>query len=259
MANIIQKKRLTNEVKLLTTQPLHYCTAYPDENNPLIWYFLIVGQKDTDYYKGEYIGKIHHSKKYPAEPPDYYMLTPSGRFKVGDKICLTNSGFHKGDWSSTWNILSILIAFNSIWLDDSEHGISHIKDSSANRKKLAKESISYNIKNNSEIYNKFNREHLRDEPPEIVQNIEDNNDEKQDLENIKDNNNDIKNNDIKNNDIKNNDINNNIDIEEKNNVIVNKIIGDDLEKQEKIINDIDKIIDIQEKEIKSKMNKINKK
>jgi len=50
MATIIQKKRLANEVKLLSQQPLHYCIAYPDESDPLIWYFLIVGQKGTDYY-----------------------------------------------------------------------------------------------------------------------------------------------------------------------------------------------------------------
>ena len=168
MASIIQKKRLINEVKLLSKQPLHYCTAYPDESNPLIWYFLIMGQKGTDYYKGEYIGKIVHSPKYPAEPPDYYMLTPSGRYNIGAKICLTNSSYHKGDWSSTWNILSILIAFYSIWLDDKEHGISHIVDSSANRKKMAANSVEYNLKNNYDIYMKFDRTHLLDDDPKPV-------------------------------------------------------------------------------------------
>jgi len=182
MASIIQKKRLTNEVKIIEKQPLHYCTAYPDESNPLIWYFLIKGQRGTDYHTGtknsegkyiggeggEYIGKIVHSPKYPAEPPDYYMLTPSGRYKVGSKICLTNSSYHKGDWSSTWNILSILIAFYSIWLDDKEHGISHITDTPANRRKMAAESIAYNLKNNKEIYDKFNRTHLRDDAPVIL-------------------------------------------------------------------------------------------
>ena len=78
MANIIQKKRLINEIKLLKNEPLHYVTAYPDESDPLIWYFLILGQEDTAYHSGHYIGKIVHSKKYPTEPPDYYMLTPSG-------------------------------------------------------------------------------------------------------------------------------------------------------------------------------------
>jgi ubiquitin-conjugating enzyme E2 J2 len=168
MASIIQKKRLTNEVKLLYEQPLHYCTARPDESNPLIWYFLIIGQKGTDYHGGEYIGRIVHSPKYPAEPPDYYMLTPSGRYNVGSKICLTNSSYHKGDWSSTWNILSILIAFYSIWLDDKESGISHIKDTPTNRKRMAMESIEYNNKNNKEIYEKFDRTHLKDDDPVIL-------------------------------------------------------------------------------------------
>ena len=165
MASIIQKKRLANEVKLLKEQPLHYCTSYPDETNQLIWYFIIIGQKGTDYHGGEYIGKIVHSPKYPAEPPDYYMLTPSGRYSVGSKICLTNSSYHKGDWSSTWNILSILIAFYSIWLDDKEHGISHITDTPANRKRMAGESIEYNKKNNTEIYAKFDRTYLKDDAP----------------------------------------------------------------------------------------------
>lgn len=182
MASIIQKKRLANEVKLLANQPLHYCAAYPDESNPLIWYFLIKGQRGTDYHTGtkngsgkfvggeggEYIGKIVHSPKYPAEPPDYYMLTPSGRYNVGSKICLTNSSYHKGDWSSTWNILSILIAFYSIWLDDKEGGISHIKDSAANRKKMAADSIAYNLKNNRAIYEKFNKSHLNDDDPVVL-------------------------------------------------------------------------------------------
>ena len=168
MASIIQKKRLSNEAKLLINKPLHYCTAYPDESNPLIWYFLIMGQKDTDYHNGEYIGKIIHSPKYPIEPPDYMMLTPSGRYSIGTKICLTNSSYHKGDWSSTWNILSILIGFYSIWLDDKEHGLSHITDTPTNRQKMARESISYNLKNNAAIYEKFDRTHLKDDLPIVL-------------------------------------------------------------------------------------------
>ena len=167
MANIIQKKRFASEVKLLKNQPLHYCTAYPDETNPLIWYFLIIGQKGTQYEGGEYIGKIVHNPTYPVKPPDYYMLTPSGRYTVGTKICLTNSSYHTADWSSTWNIISILIAFYSIWLDDKEHGISHItNETPTNRAKMARESIEYNKKNNADILIKFDRTALRDSDPE---------------------------------------------------------------------------------------------
>jgi ubiquitin-conjugating enzyme E2 J2 len=163
VANLIQKKRFANELKLLNQQPLGYITAYPDEKNPLIWYFLVVGQKGTQYYGGHYIGEIHHSPKYPAEPPNYYMRTPSGRYEINSKICLTNSSYHRGDWSSTWNIQSILIAFYSIWLDDSEHGISHITRTGPERAKMAGESKDYNIKNYKKIYEKFDFENLTDD------------------------------------------------------------------------------------------------
>ena len=166
MATIIQKKRLANEVKLLNKEPLHYCTAYPDEDNHLIWYFLVKGDPESDYNGGHYIGKIVHSPKYPAEPPDYYMFTPSGRFNTGTKICLSTSSYHKGEWSSTWNIKSILIGFYSIWLDDKEFGISHIKESKESRQKMAQESIDFNKKNYGKIYSKFNFNHLENNSTE---------------------------------------------------------------------------------------------
>ena len=155
MATIIQKKRFDNEKKLLLTEPLHYCTAYPDDNDPLIWYFIIYGQQDSHYYGGKFIGKITHSKKYPVEPPSYEMLTPNGRFEVKKEICLTNSRFHKGEWSSTWNIKTILIAFNSIFNGDDTTGIGHIFKSEEERKKFSIESDEYNKKNHADIYEKF--------------------------------------------------------------------------------------------------------
>lgn len=168
-ASLIQRKRFANELKKLNSEPLFYATAYPDESNPLIWYFLLMGQKDTPYEGGEYIGKIMHSPKYPAEPPDYMMLTPSGRYETNRKICLTNSSYHKSDWSSTWNIISILIGFNTVWLDDNEHGISHITNCpKADRQRMARDSIEYNRRNNLNIYTKFDRTHLSMEPPKKI-------------------------------------------------------------------------------------------
>lgn len=155
MATIIQKKRFDNEKKLLLNEPLYYSTAYPNENDPLVWYFIIYGQQDSPYYKGKFIGKITHSKKYPVEPPSYQMLTPNGRFEVNRDICLTNSGYHKDQWSSTWNIKTILIAFNSIFNADDTTGIGHIFKSEEERKKFSIESDEYNKKNHADIYAKF--------------------------------------------------------------------------------------------------------
>ena len=162
MANIIQKKRFANEKKMLEQEPLHYSSAFQaieidgsNEKNSLIWYFIIFGQEDSEYYGGKYIGKITHSNKYPVEPPAYEMLTPNGRFEILKDICLTNSKFHKGEWSSTWNIKTILIAFNSIFYADDTTGISHIKKTKEERIKLALESDQYNKDNYPLIYEKF--------------------------------------------------------------------------------------------------------
>jgi ubiquitin-conjugating enzyme E2 J1 len=92
------------------------------------------------------------------------MLTPNGRFEANKEICLTNSRFHKGEWTSSWNIVSILIAFYSVFSDDFDNGVAHIKKSKEERSLLANDSIEYNNKNFSNIYNKFNRTHLKDEP-----------------------------------------------------------------------------------------------
>ena len=164
-ATIIQQRRFTNEKILLAKEPLHYTTAYSDKDNSLIWYCLIIGQKETPYHGGHYVYKVVHSPKYPAEPPDYYFLTPSGRYEVDKKICLTNSSYHKGEWSSTWNIKTILISFYSIFLDENEHGISHRHDSHEICKNLAKKSIEYNKIYHAEIYNKFDFTHLSDDAP----------------------------------------------------------------------------------------------
>lgn len=161
----IRNKRFKNELKKLDEEPLHFATAYHDKDDPLIWYFLLVGQKGTDYHGGEYIGKIIHSPKYPLEAPDYVLLTPSGRYETNRKICLSNSGFHKNEWSSTWNIITILAAFYSIWIDDRETGLGHIKDTPEKRRRMAAESIDFNTRNYLDIYEKFNKTHLRDDDP----------------------------------------------------------------------------------------------
>jgi len=163
--NLIQKKRFIREKEILANSPLHYTTAYSDDDNPLIWYCLIVGQKDTPYYGGHYIYKIAHSKNYPAEPPDYYFLTPSGRYEIEKKICLTNSSYHKEQWSSTWNINTILVSFYSIFLDNNVEGISHRHDPPEICKKYASESIQYNLKYHNAIYSKFNFTNLFDDVP----------------------------------------------------------------------------------------------
>ena len=145
------KKRLINEIRLLKKDPLEFIDVCPDAADILTWYFIIRGPSDSDYAGGYYIGKLLYSPQYPDKPPDYMMLTPSGRYIINNKICLSNSGYHASEWSSSWTIHATLNGFMSIMLDDKEHGISHISVTKDERKRMAKESIEYNKTHHPQI------------------------------------------------------------------------------------------------------------
>ncbi len=155
------RKRLINDLKLLKSEPVDYIDAMPNITNPLIWHFIIQGPPYSIYKGGYYIGQIEYTSKYPYAPPDYKMLTPSGRFHINDKICITNSGYHKNQWSPGWTLRGTLAGFLSIMLDDAVHGLSHITGSSekidANKRKLAQESVQYNKTNYLHIIKNFDR------------------------------------------------------------------------------------------------------
>lgn len=156
-SNIITDKRLRNELKELKKNKIDFAQAIQDENNKFIFYFLLKGDSSSDYNGGYYIGKIMLPENYPTNPGDFMMLTPSGRFLINSKICLTNSSYHKDSWTPTWNIRNMIIGFSSIFNTDFEHGISHIKDTSENRKMYAKKSVQFNLTNYGNIFKLFDQ------------------------------------------------------------------------------------------------------
>lgn len=76
------------------------------------WHFTLRGPTETPYEKGIYHGKIVLPSDYPMSPPDIYFFTvleccvfhlqANGRFDIHTKICLTNTSFHKDEWSPSW-------------------------------------------------------------------------------------------------------------------------------------------------------------
>lgn len=148
-------RRLGGELKLLMNEPLSVADARPDDSNFLKWYFVIKGAEQTPYENGWYIGVIELDPEHPYKPPNFKVLTPSGRFLVDQKICLSNSTYHSNEWSPEWNIKSMLLGMISIWLDDKEHGISHIHYGDAEKISYAKESIEFNKKHYLNILKKF--------------------------------------------------------------------------------------------------------
>ena len=48
--------------------------------------------------------------EYPFKPPSFVMITPSGRFETGTKICLSISSYHPESWQPSWSVQSALVA-----------------------------------------------------------------------------------------------------------------------------------------------------
>lgn len=154
----ICQKRLKGDLKVLKKEPLELATAIPSDN-PLIWYFVIKGPDDSDYKGGYYLGRIEHSPEYPFKPPDFYFLTPSGRFHLNKKICMSNTGYHSDQWSASWNIRNLLVGLLSIFVDDSQEasGIGRIKESTYERQIKAQNSITFNETNYPKEWEMFSK------------------------------------------------------------------------------------------------------
>lgn len=157
--SMLTMKRIAGDYKLFAKVNPQYFDVLPQKDNILEIYFLLYGRPDSPYKGGQYMGKIVHNPLYPVKAPDYYVLTPNGRFTINQKICLTNSSFHQESWSpAAWNLVSMLEGFSSVWHSefiDDKTGLNHINISVEEIKKFAENSIDYNMKNLKDIYIKF--------------------------------------------------------------------------------------------------------
>lgn len=77
------------------------------------------------------------------KPPSIRMITPSGRFKPKERICLSLSDFHPETWSPTWKIETIIIGLIS-FMTSEDQSVGTVRCGSEIRQKFAKESFEYN-------------------------------------------------------------------------------------------------------------------
>ena len=152
----ITKNRIFGDIKLLNEDPSENINVFCFDDNILEYKFLL-HSLDGDYTGGEYMGRIVLDSDYPKTPPEFYMTTPNGRFEPEKKICLNISKFHKMDWNPLWTIIGIMKGFESMFVEDKDEGISHIKYTPEMRQKLAKDSIKWNKeyskKTGNDLYN----------------------------------------------------------------------------------------------------------
>ena len=70
---------------------------------------------------GVYHGRIILPPEYPFKPPSFIMISPSGRFETGVKICLSMSSHHPEHWQPSWSVRVALVALIA-FLPTSGHG-----------------------------------------------------------------------------------------------------------------------------------------
>jgi len=133
---------LMREAAELATPTSQYFAA-PLEENLFEWHFTVRGPEDSDFEDGVYHGRIIVPSEYPMKPPDIIILTPNGRFVVGQKICLSISGHHPETWQPSWSIRTALLAIIGFMPTPGKGTIGSLDYTPQERKILAKRSLSW--------------------------------------------------------------------------------------------------------------------
>lgn len=142
--NKISMKRIRAELKQLQSNPNPMFKAEPTEEDMFHWRFAIRGTPDSSFEGGIYYGRIILPTDYPLKAPNIIILTPNGRFSIGQKICLNVSAYHPEEWHPAWTVRTILEALIIFMPTSGEGAIGSIDWTEAERRNLAKKSHAYN-------------------------------------------------------------------------------------------------------------------
>lgn len=143
-SNSVAMKRIQKEQRDMITDPSPHFWGEPLESEPFEWHFTIRGPEATDYEGGFYHGVITLPNSYPFRPPYIVFLTPSGRFQVKEKICLTFTNYHPEYWQPAWTIRNILSALVSFMPVDEDHlSVGATTGTNQERKNLARRSMDF--------------------------------------------------------------------------------------------------------------------
>lgn len=145
MAPTMATARLRKELIALQKDPPPGVIAEPDESNILKWHYAVRGPAGTAFEGGVYIGKLIFPNEYPMKPPSIMVLTPSGRFKVNTRLCLSMSDFHPESWNPMWSVATIIQGVQSFMVSD-ELTTGGLKSSPSEHKRLAATSMDFNRK-----------------------------------------------------------------------------------------------------------------
>ncbi|GAA6060147.1 hypothetical protein JCM10212_001444 [Sporobolomyces blumeae] len=156
-------RRLLQEASELSSDDSPDYTAAPLESDLFDWHFTIRGISGSQFDGGVYHGRMILPSDYPFKPPEIYLLTPSGRFEINKKICLSISSFHPETWQPSWGVRTALLALISFFESDPKGAVGSLDAPPDERKRLA--AASHHFKCSTCGYNAADRDSFAALPP----------------------------------------------------------------------------------------------
>ena len=150
MASKLCLKRLNKEILMYQKENFKFPNLIlrHQEDDILLWYFIVYDLKETPFENGVYFGKILLDEQYPLKPPNFIFITPNGRFETNKKICTTFSAYHQETYTSTWNIMSMMEGMISFMTDKNpDRGVGSLETTDEEKIRLAKMSLEWNKSN----------------------------------------------------------------------------------------------------------------
>jgi len=133
-------RRIQADIRELALEPSDRYHAAPLEDDMFEWHFTIRGPEKSEFEGGIYHGRILLPPEYPFKPPHIVFLTPSGRFEINTKVCLSFTAYHQELWQPAWGIRLILEAIISFLPTPADGAIGALDWSKEERKRLAAKS-----------------------------------------------------------------------------------------------------------------------
>lgn len=109
-------KRIILDYNDINKEPIDNIYYFPNEDNILFGYALIIGPENTPYQYGNYLFEFNFPEQYPYKPPTVKYLSNDGltrfnpNFYRNGKVCLSILNTWEGEkWSACQSIRSILL------------------------------------------------------------------------------------------------------------------------------------------------------
>ena len=92
------------------------------------------------------MAKLRFPQEYPYKPPSVLLLTPSGRFAVNSRLCLSMSDFHPETWNPMWTVGAIITGLLS-FMTGTDATTGSVETTDDEKRALAAASVEWNLAN----------------------------------------------------------------------------------------------------------------